>query len=123
MLAGRPDLVTVDGNSVRVFDCKTGQQRASDVVQVQIYLHCLKATIPLYQSRAVEGVLVYRDHVVGVPGYTVDSAFVENLHHFLDVLDTDLPPLKMPSYSECRFCDIAKEACPERVEVEMESAG
>lgn len=123
VLAGKPDLATVDGSAVRVFDCKTGQQRASDVIQVQIYLYCLKQTNRAYQSKSVEGILVYPDHIVGVPPYSVDDQFVSNFNYFLDVLDQEIPPLKLPSYMECRFCDISKDACPERIEIEAADVG
>jgi len=42
----------------------------------------------------------------------VDPKFIEALEFFW----VSLPAFKVPSPNECRFCDIARTECPERIE-------
>lgn len=114
-LNGQPDLVTMDDNIVRVFDCKGGQPRTADLIQVRLYMHCLKECVVPFRDRQFEGMAVYKTHRTGVPWYSVDREFMDNFHYFLDILDSNEVPAKTPSFMECRFCDIAESVCPERI--------
>jgi len=49
---------------------------------------------------------------VGIPPEAVDPKFIEALEFFW----VSLPAFKVPSPNECRFCDIARTECPERIE-------
>lgn len=116
-LAGTPDLVATSGDGkITVYDVKTGQPRASDQVQVMIYMYCLPRCRPDYRDVRLEGCVVYKTHSVPIPATTVDERFEENLHHYLVILDAETPALRVPSEGECRFCEITAEDCSERIE-------
>ncbi len=122
-VSGKPDLVAISGQKLTVYDAKTGQPRDSDQVQVMVYMHCLQMSVPRYRDMRFHGVVVYPDRRVDVPASTVNDAFVDQFHLFLDVLEAESPARKVPSASECRFCDIAREHCPERVDAPQQAAG
>jgi CRISPR/Cas system-associated exonuclease Cas4 (RecB family) len=113
---GQPDLVTMAGNVVRVFDAKTGKARTADLIQVRLYMYFLREWVFPFRERTFEGMVVYPAQRTGVPWYSVDREFIDNVNYFLDILDTEEVPAKRPSFMECRFCDIAKDVCAERVE-------
>ena len=41
VIAGRPDIIALDGGTALVCDCKTGRPRTADRIQVTIYLYLL----------------------------------------------------------------------------------
>lgn len=116
VLSGKPDLLAVSGGSVGVYDAKTGQPRSADTVQVMIYMFCVPRCNPDFQTKTFKGTVVYEDHRVEIPPGAINEEFERNLDYFLDVLDSEDEPMKVPSPSECRFCDIALTECAERVE-------
>jgi len=81
-----------------------------------IYMHCLPAKHLRLAGKTMSGQVVYTDHRVDVPTDAVGSEFAEQFDYFLDILDSDEPALKVPSRQECRYCNIAKSDCPERIE-------
>ncbi|MDO8615289.1 MAG: PD-(D/E)XK nuclease family protein [Dehalococcoidia bacterium] len=115
VLSGKPDLVSFSGNTLTVHDAKTGQPRASDQIQVMIYMYCLPIARPEFASRTLAGQVVYESRSVGIPPSAVGSDFEKDFNYFLDVLESDTHPHKAPSENECRFCDIGPLSCPERV--------
>ena len=58
---------------------------------------------------------MYADgHQVDVPADSIDDAFVARLAVFMQKMTSDMPPRRVPSGQECRFCDIAGGDCPDR---------
>jgi hypothetical protein len=106
----------VKDNSPTIYDVKTGQQKASDQVQVLIYMHLLPLTIRAYRGTKPDGCVVYNGTRLQIPHDSVDSKFVDDFTYFLDVIGSDEPAIKVPSRNECRFCDIAKTECVERMD-------
>jgi len=45
----------------------------------------------------------------------VDPKFIGAFEYFVGVIAALEPALKVPSRHECRFCDIARTECPERI--------
>ena len=45
-----------------------------------------------------------------------DEGFKEQFRGAIAVLSSSTPARKVPSFQECRFCDIPAQCCPERVE-------
>jgi hypothetical protein len=97
-LNGQPDLVTMAGNVVRVFDVKTGKPRVADQIQVRLYMYCLRECVLPFKERTFEGMVVYPTHKTGVPWYSIDREFIDHVNYFLDVFETAEPPEKRPSY-------------------------
>ena len=112
-LAGKPDCIMIDGKRVTVFDCKTGKEHASHAVQVMLYQWLLMAD-PEYSNCIFTGCLVYKDQgrkIVEPPSQETQKTIL----FFLDLLGGPKKAEKVPG-AACRFCQITKEDCPERVE-------
>ncbi len=116
VLSGKPDLVAVQGSEVRVIDCKTGTPRHSDQLQVMLYLYTLPLADATYRDKAAQGEVVYRGDAVTISSNAIDGTFMELLAGTLRLVTAEEPPARVPSYGECRFCDISKKDCPVRVD-------
>ena len=115
-IAGKPDLIARQGDLVWVTDVKAGRPRASDVVQVMIYMYLLPVARPDLQGATVKGLVVYGNHKQEIQPEEVDPAFVQSLQGLIHRLAAREPAVKVPSWAECQFCDISSVHCPERVE-------
>ena len=116
-LGGKPDLVAVNDEEVLITECKTGQHRNSDVIQTLVYMWALPIVFNYCRGRLLRGRVVYKDgDVVDIPASRVDETFETNLKETMSLTASDPPPAKSPSPKECRFCDIPKEDCPDRIE-------
>lgn len=118
VVSGKPDLIAISGNVAQICDTKTGQPRPSDAIQVRLYMYCIPQAIPTLATKTFVGQLVYEDHRVDIPAGAAGKDFEENLHYFLDILATSIEnaPRKTPSAGECRFCDIGRAECSERID-------
>jgi hypothetical protein len=116
-LGGKPDLVTIaNDGSITVFDAKTGIPKASDQVQMMLYLACLSA-LPKYKGQQINGSVVYASGVcAAVPWESVTPEFKTRAREFVNLLDSDVEPDRAPSPDECRFCDITPADCSDRVD-------
>jgi len=120
-LAGKPDLVTVNGSEGLVVDVKTGQESASDQIQVLIYMYALPKAFSQYRDVTFQGKVVYKDHEVLIPSDAVNDDFIRRLSSLIRTIATDPAPMSTPSFLECKFCDITSENCPDRVDEEPDS--
>ena len=117
-LAGKPDLIAQreDGDEAVIVGEKTGQESASHIVQVMIYLYAVPKALEKYRNLKPKGQVTYRDHTVRIPAEAVDDQFVQNLGALIRRLSADKPARRVPSPQECRFCDISAADCPKRVD-------
>jgi hypothetical protein len=117
-ISGKADLICHFGDgSICVYDAKTGKERISDQLQVMIYMHLLPLSHERYLGKSLKGCVVYNlDKRIEIRAAAIDKKFIDGLHYYLDILLREDPPGRAPSKSECRFCDIPKSECPERVE-------
>jgi hypothetical protein len=115
-VVGRPDLITIKDSAPTIYDVKTGQRKASDQVQVLIYMYLLPLTIEAYRGKKPAGCVVYNEIRLKIAYDAVDAKFIDDFKYFLGVIGSIEPAIKVPSRNECRFCDIAKTECAERVE-------
>jgi len=85
IIAGKPDLVTVDINGhCKVFDAKTGSPKQSDIIQVMLYMMCLPFASPLYKGKRLNGCVVYKGGTISeIPEKAVDDAFKKQVKYFL----------------------------------------
>jgi len=116
VVVGKPDLIAVSRGQPTIYDVKTGQPKASNEVQVLLYMLLLPKAVPAYRGTHPAGCIVHNDTRIDIPSTAADDAFAENFEYFLNVIADQEPALKVPARNECRFCDIAKSECPERVE-------
>lgn len=117
-LAGKPDIVAIKNDgTVKVIDCKTGKPRNADQIQVMVYMLVLPHTHLACHGKALEGELRYKSgQVVAIPSSKVDESMRALFRDLMAKVTGDAPLPKVPSSGECRFCDIPKAECPERVE-------
>jgi hypothetical protein len=115
-IAGQPDLIVLDKPShFTIYDVKTGQPRQSDIIQVLLYMASL-SYMPLYKHKQLSGCVVYKDNRTPIPATAVDEAFNGQIKHFLNILDSETPPSRVPSHAECCYCEITSEDCSDRIE-------
>ena len=115
-VGGKPDLIAEDDDSVTIFEAKTGQPRESDQVQAMIYMYAVPLAFPRYRDKSIEGAIAYREREVTIPSHAVSEGFKTSLVALINRLSSEMPAVKVPSALECKYCDITKADCPERVE-------
>ena len=123
-VAGKCDLTARKGDLVWLIDVKSGLPRVSDQVQVMLYMHLFPRAQPELQGLTIKGLLVYGGHEEVIEPGDVDCQFVQALEGLVTRLaNAREPAVKVPSWSECQFCDISAAHCPERVEHPDRSVG
>ena len=119
VVGGTPDIIAIhpDGRTV-IYDAKTGQESASHVAQVQLYMYLLpKAQDGRWRGVKFEGAVVYADgSEKRIPADSVDDAFVPRLAEFMRKMTSPMPPRRVPSLAECGWCELTKADCPDRME-------
>jgi hypothetical protein len=118
VVSGKADIVAITEDVVFVEDCKIGDPKNSDHMQVMIYLLLLPLALDYCKGRNLEGRIIYNDATVDVTLGKVDDEFKQLLKKTVLKVGGTEPPKKAPSWGECRYCDISKADCPERIEVE-----
>lgn len=112
VISGKPDLIAHgrDGKNAVIIDAKTGKGRASDRVQVLLYMYLY----PLATGNPVQfsGVVQYKDREDQLPAFMVSPDFKEAVDFWMNIVLSDDEPVAIPSKTECNFCDIAD--CPVR---------
>jgi len=121
-VSGKADIVGLVLNpngtivSGLVDDCKTGRPKDSDQVQVMLYMLFLPAYVKAYEGVRFDGNVIYNDSKVPIGWAEVDSSFKELVDALIKRIGADKPCRKVPSLGECRYCDLTKQDCPERME-------
>ena len=120
-VSGKPDLVAIRGEEAYVEDCKTGTPRHSDHFQVLVYMLALPYVEGHCKGRKLEGRLVYGNTIVDVPASKIDADLKELFRKTVLAIGGSEPAPKVPSWGECRYCDISKADCPERIETQADA--
>lgn len=116
-LSGMPDLVSILDGAVTVHDVKSGEHHASHAIQVMLYMWALPLARKEYAGLPIAGRVVYPDYAIDVPAGAVDAAFTARAADLIRVLaDAERQPARVPSATECRFCDIPAAHCPDRID-------
>ena len=119
VVGGTPDIIAIhpDGRTV-IYDAKTGQESASHVAQVQLYMYLLpKAQGGRWRGVEFEGAVVYADGSERrIAADSVDDAFVSRLAEFMRKMTSDMPLRRVPSLAECGWCELTTADCPDRME-------
>jgi len=121
-LGGVPDVVAVRGCQGLVVDCKSGKQRDSDFFQVLTYMRVLPVTHPACKGVRLAGEVQYREMALRIEPEQLTHELRQLIRTVIERVGADEPPVKMPSYPECRFCDLTAADCPERVDREAGAA-
>ena len=101
-LGGKPDLITVDGNSGTIYDAKTGKPSPSHHIQVMVYMYAVPRALGQYKGVTFD------------PSTAIDGPFIENLSQLIRRVASSTPARKVPSQMECGFCNLTAADCPER---------
>ena len=116
-LSGMPDLVSLQDGNVVIHDVKSGEPHAYHAIQVMLYMWAFPLARREYAGMPVAGRVVYDDHAIDVPASAIDTTFIDRVADLIKRLaDTEQPPPRVPSASECAFCDITAADCPDRIE-------
>lgn len=118
VIAGKPDLVTIDkAGHCKVYDAKTGNQRHGDIIQVMLYMMFLPYSSPLYQAKTFDGCVVYKNGSRSdIPASAIDKEFQGRVTYFMNILESVNPPGQTPGPMECQYCDITVVDCPSRIQ-------
>jgi len=116
-VSGKPDIVAIRGEEAYVEDCKTGAPRHSDHFQVLIYMLSLPYVEGPWKGLKLEGRIVYDSAVVDVPSAKIDAELKEIFRKTVETIGGPEPARKVASWGECRYCDISRADCPERIEI------
>lgn len=125
VLVGKPDIVVVEGDTAIVVDCKTGNPRTSDSLQLRLYMYLLSewSTHPARGCRRMLGEVRYqldKGETLYLPHAAAD-AVADLMKRYMHIFLSPAPPLATPSFAECRFCELAGGVCLDAVEEEPEA--
>ena len=115
-LSGKPDLIAVRNSDAVIIDAKTGTPSPHHAVQVMLYQYAIPKALEHHRGMEFRGHVAYPESNVEIPTSRIDTDFVNNLGALIRHLASDTPARRVPSSTECRFCDITGADCPERVE-------
>ncbi|MCO6459273.1 MAG: PD-(D/E)XK nuclease family protein [Pirellulaceae bacterium] len=118
-LSGKPDVVAIKGNSGLIVDTKTGFPKASDRIQVLIYMWAMPKTNPAFAGVMFDGMVAYRTGHCYILADEVDVVFVKRVAELMKTICGDEEPHKAPSFGECKFCPLTPEDCEDRVGAKM----
>ena len=124
ILGAKPDLVAVKDDTAVIVDCKTGKPRASDSLQVRIYMYLLGrwSSHPARRCKRILGEVRYRADK-GEPLYLPHAAadgVAGLLKRYMGVFLSATPPEATPSFNECRFCELSRGVCLDAITNEIE---
>ena len=113
-LGGKPDLIAKKRDDATIIDVKTGRSSPAHSIQVMVYQYAIPRSFRQYRGVPFSGQVAYPGHVVDIPPGAVDSEFIGRMGQLIRRLAAAEPARKVPSRSECAFCDITSADCPER---------
>ncbi len=87
-------------------------------MQVLVYMLTLPLATTHCKGLTLEGRITYKDSAVEIPSSKIDDELRKLLKKKIHLVGGVEEPRKVPSWGECRFCDISKADCPERIGVE-----
>ena len=91
-----------------IVDAKTGRPNPAHSAQVMIYQYAVPKALEQYRGIEFRGHVIYPDGKnVGIPASGVDRKFIDWLGSLIRRLADENPARRVPSASECRWCDIA----------------
>jgi CRISPR/Cas system-associated exonuclease Cas4 (RecB family) len=117
-VAGKADIVAIKDDRIIVEDCKTGQKRDADLMQILAYMLLLPAPggAPHCRGKKLEGRLVYGEEIIDVPFLMLDEEFQIAFREIVRAVSRSEPARKVPSKKECQYCKISNDYCLERIE-------
>ncbi len=117
--AASRNLVVKKDIGVTFIDVKSGTPRQWDIIHdaIHVWSGRVRYCSGRYYSESED---VYSDHVVDIPAYAISPEFIEQLGSLIRRVADEKTTLPAPSSTECGFCPISLEDCPQRVLVPRE---
>ncbi len=115
-LAGKPDIIAARDDELAVIDCKTGTPRVSDQLQVMVYMIVLPHAIERFRGRVLDGEVCYRQERILIEPFKITPQLKDLLRRTMHQVGGAAPLERVPSHGECRWCDISRRDCPQRIE-------
>jgi hypothetical protein len=122
-LGGKPDLITTTGATGTIYDAKTGKPSPAHLIQLMIYMYAIPKALKQYAGVEFQGKIVYQDHEVVIPSSAIDETFIDNLGRLIRRVSSLSPARKVPSATECKYCNLTVGTCPERVVSDQVESG
>ena len=117
-ITGRPDIVAWRDDEAVIVDAKAAKPNPSHEIQVMLYMSWLPLVNPKLQETNLSGEVYYGENaVIDIPAASVNDRFREITAGLISRVTSKTPPRRAPSNSECRFCPITSQYCPERREI------
>lgn len=111
-VGGVMDIVARKPGAVLIEDCKGGKKREEHFWQVVIYMVLGRMADIVKPDEVVTGSVVYRDLVRPITQEQANTG-AALVAARIRTTGGAAEPARTPSFSECRFCDIA--GCPDRM--------
>ena len=122
-LGGKPDLISVSGDSGTIYDAKTGKPSPSHHIQVMVYMYAVPRALGQYKGVTFDGKVVYENEEIAIPAAAAGEPFIDNLSQLIRRVASSTPARKVPSQMECGFCNLTTADCPERAASDMMQEG
>ncbi|MBW4598532.1 MAG: PD-(D/E)XK nuclease family protein [Calothrix sp. FI2-JRJ7] len=123
-IGGRPDIVVIENGQPIIEDCKSGKRKTAHRMQVLIYM-LLFPLSPigkrLCQGHTPAGRLVYPDSIVEISPSEINARFKEFFRQTVAIISSSTPPPQVPSFWECRYCNVLGGYCPAKVDPEADT--
>lgn len=119
-VSGAPDATGLEYDAV-VIDLKSGKPRDKDCWQVMLYMWLLPLSHEGVFGARLRGQVEYRgDHVVEIAADKLTDDAKRMMRSVIDSVAGSNPLPAIPSFNECRFCDLMKADCKQRMEAPAE---
>ena len=116
-ISGRPDIIAWRDDEAVIVDAKAAKPNPSHEIQVMLYMTWLPMIDSRLQKVKLSGEVYYvEESTINIPAASVNNRFKEITTGLIGRVTSKTPPRKAPSISECRFCPISSQYCPERRE-------
>ena len=124
-IVGKPDLIGEKYHEILISDAKTGKPEPFPPgAGAHLPVRCSQ-DLPAVtgQGHPRPGQVRYPDSYAGSPASAVNPEFVGNMGALIRRLAADESARRALSPQEYRFCDISKEDCPARIDVDYVPEG
>ena len=86
-------------------------------------MYAVPRATPEYRDIEFRGHVIYPESHVQIPVSGLDQRFIDRLGALIRRLADETPARRVPSASECRWCDITAADCPDRIDDEIREDG
>ena len=116
-VSGRPDILATRDQDLVIVDAKASHRSQAHEIQVMLYMMFLQLAGARAEDKRITGEVYYaEDDTVDIAAGAADQEFRGLVTNLIGRLTARIEPRKVPSVSECRFCPIPAQYCPDRAE-------